>query len=366
MTFYIKNGSTFSITKEENIDIRRELPVGTYSVMMSPTGFYLDQQSTSKIDHKIYGSAENRADRIIKTFFDRPASTGVVLQGEKGSGKTLLARLLSEKLREQGVSTLLVNSPFAGESFNNFIGQIEQPIMILFDEFEKVYDKERQTQLLTLLDGTHSGKKLFVATLNDFYMVNDFMKNRPGRFYYSFRYEGLEEAEVRDYCKDNLRNQEKIDSVVTFSSTFSKFNFDILKAIVEEMNRYDEAVGDVVQYLNARPQESSMTLEIKHFEAEGYNPKMRFYDLPVFNPFTNQFTITAYSDMTASSVKTKNAILDDGDDEDEGAYIEVRFRPGDLQRMSNGQFFFKNDRGAVILGKPEKKDNAFKEFMDNL
>jgi hypothetical protein len=336
--------------------------------MLSQTGFYLDEQATSGIDHKIYGSAVDRADRIIKTFFDRPASTGVVLQGEKGSGKTLLARLLSEKLREHGVSTLLVNSPFAGESFNNFIAQIEQPIMILFDEFEKVYDKERQQQLLTLLDGTHSGKKLFVATLNDFYMVNDFMKNRPGRFYYSFRYEGLEEIEVREYCQDNLRNKEKIDSVVTFSSTFSKFNFDILKAIVEEMNRYDEAVGDVVQYLNARPQESSMTLEIKHFEADGYNTKMKLYDLPVLNPLANSFQISAYSESLKPKVALKDNLFgdDDEDDSDDINYVEVRFTPGDFQRMHNGHYFFKNDRGAVVLGKPDKKNDAFKEFVNAL
>ena len=177
----------------------------------------------------MYGDAQRNSDRIINTYFDRTVNTGVILQGEKGSGKTMLAKLLSTKLREQGVITIMVNSPFCGESFNTFLSSITQPALIIFDEFEKVYNSESQDKLLTLFDGTHEGHKLFVVSLNDYSRLNSFMKNRPGRFYYSITYNGLEDSFVREYCEDNLNDKNMINSVVNFSSTFSKFNFDMYR-----------------------------------------------------------------------------------------------------------------------------------------
>ena len=35
---------------------------------------------------------------------------------------------------------------------------------------------------------------------------------------------------------------------------FSQFNFDMLKALVEEMNRYDECPKDAMRMLNAKPE----------------------------------------------------------------------------------------------------------------
>jgi hypothetical protein len=332
-------------------------------------GLYLEQVPNIEVDHKIYGGALRRADRIINTFKDRTVSTGVVLQGEKGSGKTLLARILSEQLRQQGVSTILVNTAFAGEAFNTFINQIDQPTMLFFDEFEKVYDMDKQNQLLTLLDGTHRSKKLFVIALNDFYRVNDFMKNRPGRFFYSFKYEGLEEDEIRGYCEDNLNNKSRIDSIVTFSGTFSKFSFDILKAIVEEMNRYDEPISEVVKYLNARPNEQVMQLEIQEIQSKEMKEGLTFdkKQLGPFNPFAHNFTVFVDGAVGGGITNGKKALIAKSiDDDDEDDYLMFDFKPSDLQKLLNGKFVFSNERATVILAKPEPKPSQLEFFYNQL
>lgn len=366
MTYFIKNGNTFNITNEANIDIRKELPVGTYTIKQSMTGLYLEQQPDAVIEHKVYGGAHKRAARIIKTFGERPGSTGVALQGEKGSGKTLLARMLSQQLRDVGVSTFLVNTPFAGESFNTFLSQIEQPIMVLFDEFEKVYDMDTQNKLLTLFDGTHQSKKLFVITLNDSYRMSEFMKNRPGRFYYAYKYDGLEEDEVRGYCEDVLINKGEISSIITFSKTFGKFNFDILKAIVEEMNRYGERVGDVVQHLNARPTETAMNLTVEKLESKELKAGMKVQEkLGVINPFASSFYVWASGTAKPKGLTlTKSGLVDDDDDEDD--YIEFEFSPSDLVRMTDGQFVYSNDRATVILTKTKERETGYDQFIRGL
>lgn len=123
-------------------------------------------------------------------------------------------------------------------------------MIILFDEFEKVYDDDRQGKILTLLDGTYTSKKLFVVTCNDRYRVNQFMFNRPGRFFYSFKFKGLDTRFVQEYCEDRLNNKDLIGSVVRFSNISSNLNFDMLKAIVEEMNRYKETLTQVLKFIN--------------------------------------------------------------------------------------------------------------------
>jgi len=91
----------------------------------------------------------------MRTFTDRSNSTGVLLTGEKGSGKTLLAKHLSIMGYDMGIPTIVINSAWTGDSFNKLIQDIEQPLIVMFDEFEKVYNREEQEKMLTLLDGVY-------------------------------------------------------------------------------------------------------------------------------------------------------------------------------------------------------------------
>lgn len=233
----------------------RELPVGTYNIVFHPAyGYGLKPIDHMALPTKLYGSLGRYADRILSTFGARSAATGVLAVGEKGSGKSLLAKLLSARLRDANISTLVCNSEFCGDKFNTFIQSIEQPAMVLFDEFEKTYhERTEQQKLLTLLDGTFPTKKLFMLTVNDALAVNSHMLNRPGRLYYSLKFTGLEESAIRDYAMDTLANKEHMDDLLMVASSFQSLNFDMLKAIIEEMNRYQDTASNVIKMLNATP-----------------------------------------------------------------------------------------------------------------
>lgn len=258
--YFHKRGTTFRIAPKANLNLHERLPVGTYNIDYDACSsqFYLETIEDFELSGKIYGDVVRSSSRILNTFLDRRRSTGVLLVGEKGSGKTLLAQYTSiNAAREKGIPTIVVNKPWHGDQFNSFIQSIRQPVVILMDEFEKVYstddDENHQEQILTLFDGVYASQKLFLLTCNDKHRMDGHMMNRPGRLYYLLEFNGLDSTAVREYCEDNLLQKDYIPAIVSIAATFQKFNFDMLKAMVEDMNRYNESPSEVLKYLNIRP-----------------------------------------------------------------------------------------------------------------
>ena len=244
----------FLRTDDELLSVGKELKIGTYIANVTLGGeYYLSKIDGFTRPPKTYGLINNKADRIMSTFADRKASTGVLLSGEQGSGKTMLARELSLRGLEDGIATIIVNNAFCGPGFNQFIQMINVPAIIIIDEFEKLYDDEEQEKMLTLLDGLFPTKKLFVLTCNAVHRIDQHLLNRPGRIFYHLKYDGLEKEFILEYCEDLLKDKEEIGGVLHIASHFWSFNFDMLKAIVEEMNRYNIGAAEAVEMLNMSP-----------------------------------------------------------------------------------------------------------------
>lgn len=255
MSYFIKNGNTFKVATKEAMNLHDKLPPGNYTIQKDPYGnLYLEHIGDFIAPKKIYGTATKHTNRIINTFLDRPHQTGVMMTGEKGSGKTLLVKNISIELAKQGIPTIVINSAWQGDQFNTLLQSIEQPCAVLFDEFEKVYDRDDQENILTLLDGVFPSRKLFMFTCNDKWRVDYHMRNRPGRIYYMIDFKGLDTNFIMEYCNDNLKAKEYIDRICQISGLFAEFNFDMLKALVEEMNRYDETPSEALRMLNAKPE----------------------------------------------------------------------------------------------------------------
>lgn len=276
MSYFLQSGDMFAPTPGRD-SVLDTLPVGNYVPVETMSGLMFKRVDSFAPPGRMYGDITARAERILNTFMDRPRTTGVLLSGEKGSGKSQLARNVSFSGYGMDLPTILVNAPFFGDAFNALLASIEQPAIILMDEFEKVYaQQEHQEQVLTLLDGMMTSKKLFILTVNDKLRVNSHMKNRPGRIYYSIEFGGLAPEFVREYCQDNLNNKDEIESVAKIGAMFQAFNFDMLKALVEEMNRYGENAFQAIEILNAKPIDTSAgaVYEVTAVTSSGFKSRL--------------------------------------------------------------------------------------------
>jgi hypothetical protein len=366
MSHFFRNGNTFRVADDKAIEVHEFLPAGNYIVKMDPfENFFLEEVEQFKPIKKVYGDALKNADRILNTFASREMSTGVLLNGEKGSGKTLLAKTLSIEAGNKGIPTIIINTDWHGDKFNKLIQDINQPAIIMFDEFEKVYGEETQEAVLTLMDGVFPTKKLFVLTCNDKWRINSHMRNRPGRLYYMIDYKGLDHAFIVEYCQDNLNAKQYIEKICTIASMFDQFNFDMLKALVEEMNRYDESPADALRILNAKPEfdsGSKYSVEVT-FEGEKITELRR--DEWKGNPLNDDvcFSFFFKSKKTKPVVKGSKgkikstlapaltAAIDD--DEDGDRWIDLTFKPNDLYQVfpQEGRYIFRNSQAEAVLTK---------------
>jgi len=337
---YLKKSNEFHVTPKSNLDLYDKLPPGTYTVNYNScrSEYYLEIIDDFVLKGKIYGDVPKTSDRILRTFMERRRSTGVLLVGEKGSGKTLLAQYMAiVAAKDHDIPTIVVNQPWHGDEFNLFIQSISQPAIIFFDEFEKVYKDDgegQQEHMLTLFDGVYSSQKLFLLTCNDKNQLNDHLMNRPGRIYYLLEYGGLEPAFITEYCQDNLLQQEHIPTVCAISALFSSFNFDMLKAMVEDMNRYGESPAEVLKYLNVRPDVA---------RREHYAVKLILGDKPASD-----------SQNTWSGNPLKEVISIYNTVKETGNYKNHYFSPAHMQHLNTKTrvLQFKNGAGDVLVLTP--------------
>lgn len=352
MSYFLKSGNTFRVSSKEAMDLHDQLPAGNYVVKEMPMDgpLYLEMIESFEIKGKKYGDLNKNTDRILNTFLSRPAATGVMLAGEKGSGKSLLAKNLAIVAAEQyQIPTIVINAPWVGDKFNSFIQSIEQPVVILFDEFEKVYDSDDQEKALTLLDGVFPTKKLFVLTCNDKWRVDSHMRNRPGRLFYMLDYKGLDSAFIMEYCEDNLKPnlREHAEKLCQIASLFGQFNFDMLKATVEEMNRYDESPEEALRMLNVKPEfDGGNKFDIK-LQLNGEDLKDTDLESREWsgNPLQSQ-------------VQIHYKQFDKDEDGDEvWDWERLRFSAVDLKKIDSntGKFVFVKDGAVLTLNKVKEK-----------
>lgn len=236
-----QRGKIVALASDRGSEIQ-EIPGGVYLLQFNPmAGFFLKRQNDLVRPSKLYGNTAERAAKILNTYFDRPNSnTGVLLSGNKGSGKTMLTKEVAMQAVEQNVPVIIIDEPYSGSPFFQFLNAITQPCVVLIDEFEKKYDDdEKQNSLLSLLDGTGTGGKLYLLTSNKS-MISEFMMSRPSRVFYHYRYEKLDEETLTGYCKDNLKDQKQLQNMQVLHSLSTDLSFDVMQCLVEELNRYPD------------------------------------------------------------------------------------------------------------------------------
>ena len=288
----LNTGTVYRIY-DESMRAFTQLPPGVYKIAFNPmAGYSLIKSDPIEINEKIYGNHLKKVEKVYNSFKVFPRNLGVILSGDKGIGKSLFAKLLSVKAIENGYPVIMCDTPYPGIA--DFLGSIQQEIVVLFDEFDKTFAQlegqgDPQADMLTLFDGLYMGKKLFIITCNELRKLNDFLVNRPGRFHYHFRFAYPNDAEVTEYLKDNIAEEfwGEIPAVAEFAKKVD-LNYDCLRAIAFELNMgstFADAAADL-NIINIEKNYYNLTLYFK----DGTSFKCDNIALDVFggNDETNQ------------------------------------------------------------------------------
>ena len=343
----IKQGINTYVREEDHVKRFSKLSAGVYTLMYDANTceFYLEDHKDFELPETLYGETLTQSVRIINTFKQREGNTGVMLSGKKGSGKTLLAKVISSKCIEEGCPVILINNAYYGDDFVSFISKIEQPIVLFFDEFEKKYsDEKSKDSLLSFFDGTFDSKVLSIVTCNKKHLTSQYILNRPGRMYYSISFTGLSLEFIKEYAEKNLVDQSEKDGLLKVSGMLMEVNFDMLQALVEEMNRYNESALESVKYLNVEPDTTRTTYEVVSLMRDGnsYTPDDK--TVLLYHPaFMENFTVYGSQDDFVP------------EDEDSFPDSHFVFCGSDLVSSKDGVYVFRNKHGELKLKTKEEQ-----------
>lgn len=216
--------------------VYEELPIGIYNVNLVPfTGWVLEKYADKfEFDYKLYDLQSEFINHACKTFKNTTGNIGILLNGTKGTGKTVTAKELANKLN---LPVIIVKS-FGDQNQNliEFLSTINCDCVLFFDEFEKNFN-ENDSTILQIMDGVYNSghRKVFLLTTNTM-DINDNLIGRPSRIRYVKTFKNLDLKTVKTYLDDNLEDKSCYSEVVEFIDSLTISTIDILKSIVNEIN----------------------------------------------------------------------------------------------------------------------------------
>lgn len=192
--------------------------------------------TTFTFNFKIYDlDCEDVVSKVIKTwtsnlFIESNKNLGVIFNGLKGTGKTIAAKLLSNRI---GLPVIVISKPVDG--MLEFIQSLHFESVILIDEAEKTFNEEQET-LLKMIDGVYNDmRKLYILTTNKL-SVDENLIGRPGRIRYIKEFSNLSAKAVNDVIDDNLIDMSLKEDILKLVDSLEISTIDILKSIIDECN----------------------------------------------------------------------------------------------------------------------------------
>ena len=241
------------------VDVVDKLPIGIYRLHYDSMKdeFSLELwQSKFSFDFKLYGIDMKFVNHVITTYKNQPSKSniGVLLNGEKGAGKTVTAKFLCNELN---LPVIICDTNY--KNIDLFISSIDQDCIFFFDEFEKNFKLRCEDDnycagenLLSVMDGLNNSDKshIFILTTNNKY-INPNLMSRPSRIRYIKEYDSiLDKNTVIEYLNDNLKHKEYFDDIISLFSRMETITMDLLKSVVDEVNIHDCPISEFEDIFN--------------------------------------------------------------------------------------------------------------------
>lgn len=306
---WIKSGNEYQRVEGE-CDNVETLPPGIYTVHLSDKkGWWLEfYREKFTFDYKLYGCDEGFVDYFMKTYESTKGNIGVMFNGIKGTGKTVTAKVLANKLN---VPVIIVKG--MGD-FNaalmEYLSSFNFDCVYFFDEFEKNF-KDDDASVLQIMDGVYNSeyRKVFLLTTNRTW-VNENLLSRPSRIRYIKEFKNIGKELIDEYMEDNLIDKTAKEDIVTYIDTLDVSTIDILKTAVQEVNIHGkEEFRKNMKVLNADP----ITIRYMcYFLPAGKSWKLSVSDfLTVVNEFEKQFDTRGFEKNCAMGIHDSDDLFEE-------------------------------------------------------
>lgn len=221
-----------------------------YNHRAGSTEFYIN--GDLNMPKKLYETSRDKVfkKRVMK-YFESPnvKNLGILLSGEKGTGKTVMAKSLALK---SGLPIIVVDSDYPTSRLTDFFKKIKVPTCVIFDEIEKNFNT---TNMLGFLDGVEEmPKKLVLMTCNDDDDIDENLINRCSRVRYYRKYTLEDNLEFLPMLVDDFEIKNK-EEVITFCKEHITFmSMDNLCSFLTEVKLWEDdediSLEDIIKYMN--------------------------------------------------------------------------------------------------------------------
>lgn len=175
----------------------------------------------------------------VLTHYNRSTTgtTGVILAGVKGTGKTVMAKSIAVKSE---LPIVLLDKKFPPRELTGLMTKLkDEKVCIIIDEIDKLNDRSYDDDfLLQLFDGISTcGNNLIVATCNNVDDVNEYLLDRCSRIRYYKEFEEMAPSMIQAILENRLDDQKKVKPLTDFIvHTFGLISFDNVAAFAQEVN----------------------------------------------------------------------------------------------------------------------------------
>lgn len=262
---WIQDGNTFMKGSATTKAHPEGLPKGIYEVRESMAGYYLNKLGDSFVfNYKLYGINNEFIDHFIKTYNNTTGNLGVLFNGIKGTGKTVTAEELCNRL---GLPVIIVKSCKEVNDMLKFLAtQINFDCIFFFDEYEKEF--KESSAVLSFMDGVHNSqyRKVFLLTTNEL-EINSNLLGRPSRIRYVRSFGNLPEETTLELLNDILINKDAVEPVLDLIRQMQIITVDLVKALAQEVNIHGADKIDMIRK-NFNLEFSDFTYLVESIELE--------------------------------------------------------------------------------------------------
>lgn len=177
-------------------------------------------------------------EKVLKSYNSASKTMGVLLAGEKGTGKTVMAKQIAV---QSGLPILNIDNSLRPCYLKNLFAKLEEtPMCVIFDEFDKMGENYDSDYILQIFDGiASSGKHLLILTCNDTDGINSYMLDRCGRVRYYREFDEMSPSMVTEILNDRLNDKKEVSSLTDFIvENFGLVSFDNVASFADEVNNY--------------------------------------------------------------------------------------------------------------------------------